>query len=435
MPDYFFFSYARANLDDYLRQFYEDLSDKIREKVGLGKEAQVGFFDQQDIELGTEWDKKLAQELQECRVMVSAYSPAYFNSRYCGKEWECFRRRRALDPALPPVIKPIIWIPQMDGENPPEAVSHIQYYRGDPAAAHNAVGLKTMRKQYARFEEGYEAFIEQLAAEILRAYKSVNLPALNPFPELNEVVSAFHPPAPAPAPAAPANTQPGPATPAVRRRGPKFARFVIIAGDPNEFPAGVRRRDFYLECGGVEWKPYYPDVKPIMSVAQEVAGNMNIISEELPFSADLADEVSAAEDARSLVVLFVDSWTAELPSYRAGLAEIDKKNYLNCSIFVPWNKDDPETAVRCDQLMNFVREDVFPRWSRFADLDLPIFRDKIYNIDQLRDQLRDTLLRLQSSLAKSVIERTSKENIPRRIESNILKPILSHEPAPGGGTL
>jgi hypothetical protein len=46
MPDYFFFSYARANLDDYLKKFYQDLSDKIRELLGLNRDERVGYFDE-----------------------------------------------------------------------------------------------------------------------------------------------------------------------------------------------------------------------------------------------------------------------------------------------------------------------------------------------------------------------------------------------------
>jgi hypothetical protein len=110
-------------------------------------------------------------------------------------------------------------------------------------------------------------------------------------------------------------------------------------------------------------------------------------------------------------------------------------NYLNCGIFIPWNKEDPETAKRCDQLMKFVREDVFPRWSRFADFEPSIFYDRICNLDELKARLADMLGRLQTSLAKSVVERTAKEDIPRRIESDIPNPVLAHWPASGGGSL
>jgi FxsC-like protein len=334
--------------------------------------VRVGFIDE-TIELGSDWDGAIVKALQECPVMVSAYSPAYFNSQYCGKEWEFFCRRRERHGEEPPVIKLVIWIPLQRGKEPPHAVGPLQYYMGsDKTAPHNAVGLKQMRKQYNNYDVAYDKFIDSLADEILEANKIV-LPKLDPLPALGKIDSAFHPTASAAAPPAQVITQLGQATPARRRSGPKFARFVFIAGDPNEFPLGARRRDFYLDCGGVEWKPYYPDTKPLMIVASEVAGNMNIISEELPFGNNLDELVRDVETARSLVILFVDGWTAELPNYKAALNQFDKNNYLNCSIFVPWNRDDPETAGRCDQLMTFVRDEVFPRWSRRRArlLDIP----------------------------------------------------------------
>jgi FxsC-like protein len=431
MPNYFFFSYARANLDDYLKKFYQDLSDKIREMLGLNREEQVGFFDE-TIELGADWSAEIVSALQECPVMVCAYSPAYFNSPYCGKEWEFFRRRRAAHPGAPPVIKPVIWVPLLRGKEPPAAVGPMQYYMGDKTAPHNAAGLKQMRKQYNTYEVQYDGFIQRLANEILEA-SELQLPKLEPVPTLSSIESPFHPPTPAAA-TPQATPQAGAATPATRRRGPKFVRFGFIACDPKEFPAGARRPDCYLESGGVEWKPYYPAVeKPLMIVASEVANNMNIISDELPFSQNLDEVVREVEDARSLVVLFVDGWTAELPNYREALKRVDRKSYLNCSIFIPWNRDDPETAGRCDQLMNFLREDVFPRWSRFADLEPSVFYDKIYSVDELKAKLADTLSRLQTSLAKGVVERTAKEDIPRRIESDIPKPVLAHQPPSAGG--
>jgi hypothetical protein len=197
----------------------------------------------------------------------------------------------------------------------------MQYYMGDKTAPHNATGLKRMRKQYNTYEAQYDSFIDRLAIEILEA-SDLHLPLLEPLPPLSHIESPFNPPPSAPTQATP---QAGTATPAARRRGPKFVRFGFIAGDPKEFPEGTRQPDFYLEAGGVEWKPYYPSVeKPLMILVSEVANNMNIISDELPFSPNLDEVVREVEEARSLVVLFVDGWTAELPNYRQALERVDR---------------------------------------------------------------------------------------------------------------
>src|SRR6185295_2004729 len=151
----FFLSYTRANNDDYLRQFFKDLSEEICERLGYPKGTEVGFFDQDGgIELGDEWDPTIVAALLSSKVLVAVYSPAYFNSRYCGKEWNLFHRRclkylnarQAAGDAesrLPPVIKPVLWLPPVAKgkgrlEVPPlpdtvdAAVAAVQYTYGNP---------------------------------------------------------------------------------------------------------------------------------------------------------------------------------------------------------------------------------------------------------------------------------------------------------------
>ena len=107
----FFLSYIRANNDPYLKKFFEELSQAIRDRRGLPQTAEVGFFDQRSIELGEQWDATIVEALQTSGVVVAVASPGYFKSEYCGKEWELFRRRLAAASAgkpLPPLIKPIV---------------------------------------------------------------------------------------------------------------------------------------------------------------------------------------------------------------------------------------------------------------------------------------------------------------------------------------
>src|SRR6185295_13996584 len=118
----FFFSYKRVSDTAYQRQFFNDLSNEIRalRELSNPKEA-VGFFDQSGIEQGEEWEPSLGIALQESNVLVCAYSTKYYDSEYCGKEWQVFQMRREeyrrlkveageINPPLPPVIKPVLWM-------------------------------------------------------------------------------------------------------------------------------------------------------------------------------------------------------------------------------------------------------------------------------------------------------------------------------------
>lgn len=306
----------------------------------------------------------------------------------------------------------------------PEAVRRLQYYMGDPEADHNKVGLQRMRKRHNNYEESYDNFIENLKNEILTAQR-LGLPRLVNFAGLDQIDNAFEP-------SPPENGNGGnPPPPVVTKsgKGPQYVRFVFIAGNPTEFPEGARPHEFYLNYGGPDWKPYYPDApSPIMWLAQKSAVDVGIYSDQLPFTKNLAKEVRDAETDGNLVVLFVDCWTAELASYQPILREFDRNSYFNCSIFIPWNGNDPQGTARREALLQLVRDDIFRRWSLYANAGLPFFRDSIESVRELEDQLKDTLQQLRWQVGKGVMEKATKDTIPRRIETDIARPILAHKP-------
>lgn len=450
MSDLFFFSYSRDNYEDgYLKLFFDELSAKIRERLGLGREERVGYLDQPELKLGASWRPELALALQTCRVMVSIYSPAYFRSPNCGREWEFFRRRRDLyvekararnEPALPPhVIKPVIWVPQLEDNPPPAVVGEMQYYMGGPDETHNKQGVALMRRQYNSFSIQYETFVDNLALEIIAANR-LALPPLDPMPQLADLPNPFspapQPPPPQPPPPQPAAGVTAPTPPAfptlLGRRGPRTVYFVFIAGDPNKFPENKRQPCYYIESGGGEWKPYYPDMEEldIFPLVQSEAGKLNFSAHELPYTDDLSEVVREAERRRSIVVLFVDSWTAELQEqyYKKGLSEFDEASYFNCSVFVPWNLKDAETKARVKELEEFLCEQVFPRWSGYGD---DLYKN-IYDVTELRETLKRTLSRLQLKLTKRAVE---KAEITRPIKTDISRPVLSHKSVPENGAV
>src|SRR5262245_23612491 len=96
----FFLSYAhddnkpRSGTDDGLvKKFYLDLSDALRAKTGL-PENEIGFFDAEEIELGTKWSRELSEAIQTSRTFVSVFSPTYFRKPFCGQEWTVFNLRQ-----------------------------------------------------------------------------------------------------------------------------------------------------------------------------------------------------------------------------------------------------------------------------------------------------------------------------------------------------
>src|ERR1700749_1115042 len=114
--NWFFLSYARLDREtapkdqDYIKSFYEDLRRNLLQMKPQA--GEVGFFDDKGISHGSAWQPTLNQALATCRVLICVYSPAYFISEYCGKEFQIFRTRLDdLQPgggmaAPPPLILP-----------------------------------------------------------------------------------------------------------------------------------------------------------------------------------------------------------------------------------------------------------------------------------------------------------------------------------------
>ena len=208
---YFYLSYARESEDVFAERFFDDLSDAIRAKAGVAPDVAVGFIEPDEPRAGDVWNGAVADALLKCRTMICLYSPAYFKSDYCGKEWQIFRMRQRLyaereraagrqDAAWPPSLKPVPWIPLSSPEMIPEAVADTPYIVGDPNSPHNRIGVKDMIRRWVQYQDDYQDYIDNLARDVLTTSIKFKLPPLGTLPPLEEIPSAF---GPQPAAAAP----------------------------------------------------------------------------------------------------------------------------------------------------------------------------------------------------------------------------------------
>src|SRR5262245_2894430 len=120
MTHVFFTSYARLDSNKFskLDRVVEELRERVRSKLGAKAAQDVGFFDTQDIQTGADWERVLGTALRHARILVCMCSPTYFNSEFCAKEFEVFRRR--LQDAADAfkdvrVILPVLWDVGLNG--------------------------------------------------------------------------------------------------------------------------------------------------------------------------------------------------------------------------------------------------------------------------------------------------------------------------------
>jgi hypothetical protein len=71
----FYLSYARGDDERLVERFYLDLCAEIRDRAGLGAQAQVGYLDVRDVEIGARWASQLSDALNNCRTFVALMSP------------------------------------------------------------------------------------------------------------------------------------------------------------------------------------------------------------------------------------------------------------------------------------------------------------------------------------------------------------------------
>ena len=338
------------------------------------------------------------QALQHSKVLVCLYSDAYFESVYCGKEWHVFHKRRDLHVRrlqaigqqsidMPPIIKPIRWLPFT--RNLADPVGKVHYDYGEHNGVYNTQGLRSIIKlKDSQHKDFYVKFIEDLANEILTSGEQTPVPPLAIWPTLKEIESIFHVP----------NNLAGrqgfipPVT--NTRRGPRNVLFVFVAAKPHEL--GARSVDPYLQDGGADWKPFYPSNVPIDALVLNVASDteLRLFSNEIPFNDQLLEDIKNAKKESKIVVMLVDSWTASLPTYQRVLQEFDDEFLYNCSVIVPWNDNDSDSVQKREDLERTIKNTFYVRTT--INKNPIFFRDDIRSEAELRSALREILMGIRA---------------------------------------
>lgn len=243
---YFYVSYSSLDAKDnpHFKEFYKDLVGQVTRSSGFTEillELYFNFYDRESVESAGVWEPRIAEALNTCSAFVCLYSQNYFQSEYCGKEFEAFHSRlRAYSaskmnelgaPQSPQIVLPVIWDSPSRIWNAlpvPFRVPYIQLAHPSLGAAYAENGLSYLMETGRKGDYGY--FLTEFAERIIRAVETVDLPPLPVFPPLTAVPSAFHPsPVAAHTPPLPAVAPP--AQPPGARKVPAAAPTPPAAGE------------------------------------------------------------------------------------------------------------------------------------------------------------------------------------------------------------
>ncbi|WP_232838483.1 TIR-like protein FxsC [Streptomyces geranii] len=333
---YFFLSYAHTpawgsgggDPDRWVRMLFTDLCDHIMALTDLPAGA-VGFMDR-EMRSGDGWPEKLSENLAACRVFVPLFSPRYFTSEMCGREWFAFNERilhaRNMGAGDVPAIVPAMWT-HVDYGQLPDSVRHIHFDQaayGDRYATHGIYGLIKLK----RLRDEYEEIVLDLAQRIVRVAEDSPLPAVRPRP-YESTPSAFKP----------------------RGEGPRRIHLTVAAPTRDSIPAHRDKRPYGEDAQ--DWNPYHSEsTRPLPALAEELIRSLDYRITISSFddedhgrhgggsATNPADgDIEKAPPGRPGILL-IDRWalTDEERRYRLRAFDLGARPWV--SAIIPWNRAD-----------------------------------------------------------------------------------------------
>jgi len=319
----FFLSYSSVDYKpgkkDDIERFFKDVQERLE---GFG--FQGGYFAARHNEAGTDWKDELVTHLRSCHVLVPLYSPNYFKSPHCGREWKVFydrfqayKAKRPPDVLDPEIILPVLWTAEF--LDTPREVPEIQ--NATIAAypqAYRTIGLSYMMRSRG-YRAAYDDFVQRFSTRLAQMIRNQGAYKVNPIPPYNEIEPYFPPDS---------------------KRGLTFVRYVFMAG----LRADMQRRRPGWEGYGdyadrKDWRPCYPDEnREAGQIASALANEAGKGFEFIEPGEQLLERLRYARDLQNIVVIVVDPWSLEVPSLNTLAAIIDGEPLPNSALLVMWNQ-------------------------------------------------------------------------------------------------
>ncbi|WP_405536523.1 TIR-like protein FxsC [Streptomyces sp. NBC_00075] len=324
---YFFLSYAHAprngsdgvDRDMWVHRLFRELCEHISEMADTI--GPPGFMDRR-IRAGEAWSEELSHSLARCRVFVPLYSPRFFRSTWCGREWTVFNRRatrhRSGEPGSPSAVVPALWSP-VPSHQLPSGIGSVQYAHPEMGSRYPDYGLYGLIKLSA-YRRDYQRAVLELARRIVDVGNNVLVE---------------------PGPRTPLDTVPDAFTPPSHARPQKTLRITVAACTSDCVPEG-RGSDYYGDSC-LEWDPFAPESPAsIARATAEIAERLGYRPEvaEFPHRSGASDDIG---DFQGPEVMLLDRWLLLDAEHREQLRRFDKGHRPATGLMVPWNAADPDS--------------------------------------------------------------------------------------------
>ncbi|MEV7013602.1 TIR-like protein FxsC [Streptosporangium sp. NPDC051022] len=362
---YFFLSYAHVPPHDpvdtgdpnqWVEKLFRALCEHIMHLTRVPAGA-AGYMDR-ELRAGDNWSQTLSDRLSTCRVFVPLYSPRYFESDHCGKEWAAFLERAPRHGA-PDAIVPAVWAP-MRTMTLPHAAQAIQFNHADLGTRYAEEGFYGIMK-LNKYRSQYQMATLGLAQRIIQVAETTPMPH-GRIRDYTTVPSVF-----------------GDHTPE------RPVTMTVVAPDLKHLPEG--RDAYHYGRTPHEWDPYRSrdGMRPLADCAVEVARSRGF----LPHVGTLDEhaESLAAEVPQAPGVLLVDPWATAADDGMESLRPVNQPGRQWISVMVPWNAQDYETVQQETRLRGCLREALGHK------LTEPAANPSVPTLDAFKNILPDALHR------------------------------------------
>jgi FxsC-like protein len=325
----FFLSRAAGDDDSYALRFFRDLSAVIREVADVA--GDVGYVEAPDAGGRAPWSIAARDALTSCRTFVALCSPRYFLSERNGRQWWIFadriRRYEQATGQRPPALIPVHWSSAGEADHPGGGDGPASDLADEPIR--QLIRLRSRRPRY-------EAYLTELAGQIVACSEAHRLPVSEPDFDLDRVPNAFD--------LSGADALAGaPDVPAFAEAPTQRVHFVVAAGSRSEMDEVRNDLRFYGERGR-DWAAYHPALAgPLVAHARALAGE-RLFGSDVSDLNQLGQRVDQARRNNEIVVLLVDSWVTRLADYQRMLAEFDGRAESGVAVLAPASSTDAETV-------------------------------------------------------------------------------------------
>lgn len=336
VPDnrpYFFLSYAHTppwgpdsgDPDHWVRVLFKDLCNHIMALTDLPAGSNAGFMDR-EMRSGEGWPERLSENLASCRVFVPLFSPRYFSSEMCGREWYAFNERmlhaRATGSGGASAIVPALWT-RVDFAELPDSVRHIHLDHSPSGGRYLSNGIYGLIK-LNRLRDEYDETVFGLAERIVQAARESQLPPGRPR-DYESTPSAFKP----------------------RGSGPRHIRLTVAAPTRDTVPEHRDARPYGDDA--LDWNPYHLEsTRPLPAHAEELIRSLDYRVTVVSFDDEDPGEQISATDPQAPVdgqpgILLMDPWALTDEERRGRLKLFDACARPWVSAIVPRCRKDAQS--------------------------------------------------------------------------------------------